>query len=55
MKKQSSYSRMKESVGAHDYAKGKKAGIRLAGFEHYMKHPEHKNAGKDYPMHGGHK
>ena len=54
MKKQSSYSRMKESVGAKDYAKGKKAGWRLAGFEHYAKHPEHKYS-KEYPMEGGHK
>ncbi|MGD2065718.1 MAG: hypothetical protein PVI43_00930 [Candidatus Bathyarchaeota archaeon] len=54
MKKQSSYSRMKESVGMRDYIKGKEAGWRLAGMEHYQKHPEGKSK-KDYPLEGAHK
>jgi len=48
MKKQSDYTRVKESVGMHSYNKGKKAGMRYAGMEHYQKHPEPKSH-KDYP------
>lgn len=54
MKKQSSYSRMKESVGMKNFMKGKEAGWRLAGMEHYQMHPE-KKAMKDYPLDGDHK
>lgn len=50
MKKQSDYSRMKESVGMHDYMKGKKAGMEIAGMEKYMKHKVGGDMSK-YPMH----
>lgn len=48
MKKQSSYSKMKEKVGMHDYDKGKKAGEKKE--KNMIKHPSGKSA-KDYPMH----